>query len=61
AAEREVPDIRAAILGARETLTHLGARPFLRLLDAAAARTVAHPGAGRAAAAADAEGARVEA
>ena len=37
APERAVPDVRAAIDGARETLVRLGAIPFLARLDAASA------------------------
>ncbi|TAL12119.1 MAG: adenylate/guanylate cyclase domain-containing protein [Chloroflexota bacterium] len=39
APEREAPDVVAAINGARETLTRLGARPFLAQLDRVAAAT----------------------
>ena len=33
--ERDAPDVAAAIAAARDTLTRLGARPFLHRLDRA--------------------------
>ena len=50
APERDAPDVVAAINAARETLTRLGARPFLVQLDKVLAATgsPAAPAAGRA-------------
>ena len=39
--EREASDVTAAMAGARDTLTRLGARPFLDRLDVASARPAA--------------------